>query len=91
MLAFMFHHVKPKEYSTDACVDMDIFEKQLQYIVSKKYPTIFASELVNSYENEKFRRNSIVLTFDDGYVDNYIYAYPLLKKYNCNPPISNAC
>ena len=54
MLAFMFHHVKPKEYSTDACVDLDIFEKQLQYIVCKKYQTIFASELVNSYEMKNF-------------------------------------
>ncbi len=31
---------------------------------------------------EKLNNNSILITFDDGYKDNFIYAYPILKKYN---------
>jgi len=29
----------------------------------------------------------ICLTFDDGYLDNYVYVWPLLKKYNARATI----
>jgi len=32
-------------------------------------------------EGDEIPSRSVVLTFDDGYLDNWVYAYPLLKKY----------
>ena len=32
-------------------------------------------------------RNPIVLTFDDGYLDNWLFAFPLLKKYSLKATI----
>lgn len=32
-------------------------------------------------EGKEISSRSVVLTFDDGYIDNWVYAYPLLKKY----------
>ena len=32
-------------------------------------------------KGHEFARNTVVLQFDDGYEDNYQYAFPILKKY----------
>jgi peptidoglycan/xylan/chitin deacetylase (PgdA/CDA1 family) len=58
------------------------FEKQLQIIKKKNYNTILLSDLVN-YLNHKadLPPRPLLLTFDDGYKNNYTVAYPLLKKF----------
>jgi peptidoglycan/xylan/chitin deacetylase (PgdA/CDA1 family) len=38
-------------------------------------------------ERKKIPSRSVVLTFDDGYLDNWVYAYPLLKKYGLHGTI----
>jgi hypothetical protein len=58
------------------------FEKELIYLKKNGYSTINLEELFNYIHNDlKIPEKSVVLTFDDGYADNYIFAYPLLKQY----------
>lgn len=52
------------------------FEKDLQQIKKSGQTPITLDQFNDDVENP------VVLTFDDGYVDFYINAYPLLKKYN---------
>jgi peptidoglycan/xylan/chitin deacetylase (PgdA/CDA1 family) len=63
-------------------VSPEILEKQLQYLITKKYNTI-NSFLIQDYLDGKSKLpdNPILLTFDDGFKDNYDKAFPLLKKY----------
>ncbi len=58
------------------------FEKQIKYL-SQRYNIISLDELVGGC----IPKNSIVITFDDGYRDNYLYAYPILKRYGATATI----
>jgi peptidoglycan/xylan/chitin deacetylase (PgdA/CDA1 family) len=68
-------------------VTQNEFEKQLKYI-SRKFEVISLKEyfeIRNSKERIKYRL--LVITFDDGYLDNWIWAFPLLKKYKIQATI----
>ncbi len=70
-------------------IDPQYFEQDLQYLNENGYHTVFASDLINYFEkNIPLPENPILLTFDDGYYNNYLFAYPLLQKYNCKAVIS---
>jgi len=58
------------------------FAKQMEYIKQHGYEVISLDELVTGIRNKNFiPKNKVVITFDDGYRDNFEYAYPVLKKY----------
>lgn len=62
------------------------FEEQIRYL-SKRYTIISLEKLVDSIKCGCIPKNSLVITFDDGYRDNYIHAYPILKKYGATATI----
>lgn len=60
-----------------------LFEKHLKILKKRGYQTISLKDLHGYMMNGKpIPKKSIVITFDDGYVDNWIFAYPLLEKYD---------
>ena len=60
----------------------DAFEKLLQKLRSHGYHTVTLSQLYAHMSGEHpCKPKSIVLVFDDGYLDNWVTVYPLLKKY----------
>jgi len=60
----------------------NIFESQLMWLKKKQFHTISLQQLYSHMsEGRKLPKNPVVLTFDDGYLDNWVFAYPLLKKY----------
>ena len=65
------------EYPVNAVSPID-FENQLKYIKENNYQTLFFTDL----EKLENYTKPIILTFDDGFIDFYNEAFPLLKKYN---------
>ena len=59
------------------------FRRQLTYLKKKNYNVISMDELAEGIKSgKKFARNTVVITIDDGYADNFTRAYPVLKKYD---------
>jgi len=59
-----------------------VFEKQMEYL-HKHYNLLSLADYCKSVEDDRaIPDNCIVITFDDGYMDNYTNAFPILKKYN---------
>jgi len=58
------------------------FKRQMAYLKDNCYDVISLDELVEGIRSrKKFSRKAVVITIDDGYKDNFVYAYPVLKKY----------
>ncbi|UCH12783.1 MAG: polysaccharide deacetylase family protein [Candidatus Omnitrophota bacterium] len=62
-------------------VSPDTFLRQMAYIKWRGYTVISLDELVEGIKSgKKFKHNTVVITFDDGYEDNYEAAYSVLKS-----------
>ena len=79
----MLHQVTPHVEASGMNMPPAKFEQLLQYLVKKQAVFCFVSEL-DQYEGQS---NVFALSFDDGFQDNYQYAFPLLKKYNAKATI----
>ena len=77
-VVLMYHCIndEPNTPNTALFVRPSEFEVHAKAIVDNGIDTLFADEF-GEVEN-----TSVILTFDDGYEDNYTYMFPILKKYN---------
>jgi peptidoglycan/xylan/chitin deacetylase (PgdA/CDA1 family) len=77
----MYHSVK-YEKDNPVRISKENFGSQMKYLKDNNYTTLSLDELHEFLENNlPVPEKSVVLTFDDGYVDNYTTAYPILKEY----------
>lgn len=92
VLVLMYHRVlKEEEIKLDIHPGMYVsnhsFEKQLGYLI-KKYQIISLNDFEEWISGDKkFNRPPCMITFDDGWKDNYTNAYPLLNKFNVSATI----
>lgn len=77
----MYHHIGVVEDSA-WCVPPDVFERQLRFLHDRGYTGILPSDLAAHRRwGKPLPRRSVIITFDDGYLDSLAVAEPILKKY----------
>lgn len=80
----MYHAVGDKPWGIeDLFVRPSELEEQLQFLTDNGYDPIWFSDLGHIGDYDK----PVILTFDDGYDDNYLELYPLLQKYNAKATV----
>ena len=86
ILVLNYHQVQTAN-SALAVAEKD-FEAQMNYLSSNGYVSITPDELYSGLNGEfELPPKPVLITFDDGYVDNYTNAFPILKYYGMRATI----
>ena len=81
----MFHRILPKSK-----IDINdayfirgtlISQERLEKLILDYLKNNYSFKTISNLDNNS-NINQVALTFDDGYIDNYLYAKPILEKYN---------
>ncbi|MBR5925813.1 MAG: polysaccharide deacetylase family protein [Firmicutes bacterium] len=78
----MYHHLETKG-NDGSSISISLFEDHIKALTEAGYTAILPDELQRyAIRGSKLPDKPIMITFDDGYLSNYQYAYPVLKKYD---------
>ena len=86
----MYHSiVNEKAQQGKYVISPGLLESDLKYLRERGYTAVVVADLLRYVdEGEPLPEKPVMLTFDDGNYDNYLYAYPLAKKYGMKLVIS---
>lgn len=81
----MYHYTRDlsnSRYPKIRGLDYKLFKKQLIFF-EKNFHVVTMEQVIEAWQhkNNSLPENALLLTFDDGYIDNYLFAYPLLKEH----------
>jgi peptidoglycan/xylan/chitin deacetylase (PgdA/CDA1 family) len=62
-------------------VDTGVFRKQMAYLADNNHPVVAFSDLIDELQGRReLPAGAVVITFDDGWQDQYEFAFPILQQ-----------
>lgn len=78
----LYHHIAEETDANEMIVTPATFEEHMRIVKENGFSSVTVQDVVQYIEQGRdLPQNPILITFDDGYMSNYDYAYPILKKY----------
>ena len=78
----MYHSITPQaKLENRLQISTSLFRRQMQFLKTHHYNIVSLEEAGEMIDGrKKIPPGTIAVTIDDGYKDNYVYAYPVLKE-----------
>lgn len=74
----MYHHVCPEPGLVT--VSPQNFAAHMTWLAKQGYHSASCADLDAFLQGKPLPDKSVMITFDDGYLDNYVHAYPVLRR-----------
>ena len=79
----MYHYIRDLKHSRYPCIkglDVNLFRSQIEFM-TRHFNVITMEQVMDAVENgSELPEKALLLTFDDGYIDNYTFAFPVLEE-----------
>jgi len=90
VLILAYHRILPEEMlrqnpsvQVGMYVRSDVFERQMLFL-KEHFSVLSFAEVLDHWSERTLdtEKRYCVITFDDGWLDNYLYAFPILRRYD---------
>lgn len=80
----MYHYTRDlrhSRYPEIKGMDKSLFRQQIEYM-KQNFSVVTMEQVIDAAEGKSdLPNNALLLTFDDGYIDNYTFAFPVLEEF----------
>ena len=75
----MYHHISPKPGLVTCSPEN--FRAQMAWLAKNGWTTLSTAAFAEAVASGQVPKKSVLVTFDDGYLDNWVYAHPVLQEF----------
>jgi len=75
----MYHHVSPQP-GLVTCSPKN-FRAQMEWLAKNGWKTLSTAAFAEALGSGELPKKSVLITFDDGYLDNWVHAHPVLQEF----------